>query len=177
MQWGARALLEWRALRDAGSSVPRYSRKERVRPKARARQAELSYGGSCLLASPRVRGWSRLGSAWFRRLACLARLDDVYLLAIDQGVGRVLDDFVRVLESGSDLDRSAVVAPDGDGHQFRDVVIHDGNAQALGAEHQRRNGDDHRWMRIPQLKVDLRVGSGIQLAFAVVHIDFDQKGA
>ena len=113
--------------------------------------------------------------------AAAVRSDNADFFSIDDGVRRILDDFVARVEAFDDLDYAAIVLPDGDGHELRRVAVasvDDGDhAQAFLAEKQCGDGKNEGLPRNLHLEVDLGVGAGYEGAVVIGNVDFDEQGA
>ena len=103
-------------------------------------------------------------------LRCLRIPSDFF--AFDEGVGRILDDFVVGVEAGDDLRGGAVILADVTGIRWACCTSYDGGTlQAFAAEDQRGDGNDEggaealtlkwTWARVPGRSWPSRLSTSI----------------
>ena len=100
-----------------------------------------------------------------------------HLFALDERVGRVLNDLIAGAESGDDLHIGSVVFADDHRHQMRHVAVdHHCYAQSFLAEDQRRGRHDGTGRSRGRFEVHLGQRTRQQLSAPVIHIDFHKQG-
>ena len=111
----------------------------------------------------------------------LRGLNHAHRFPIDQRIRRILDDSRVGGEAVNDLHRRSIILAKRHLYEFGLVSVgslhHRAHLQAMAAEDQCGDGNDHGDDRLMHIHVHLGVGPGHELATAVVDVDFDQQGA
>src|SRR5882672_6558250 len=128
-------------------------------------------------ATSRAAGrWRRRSIAWSFLLSAGLRGLHRNRHSVDQIVGRIGDDRIRLADAAQNLDRVSEVAPQRDLSEIDPVLaVHHAHLRPLGLEEDRVAGEHERYGLQREMEVDLGIAARNELALRVWNIHLRQQ--